>query len=71
MGRQFEHVTPGPEMGTVQGPGTGCTVSHYSTGNGTGCSKNLLPSTEAGGEIGLEPIHPLSLSLSLCSVKST
>ena len=60
---------PGPEMGTGQEPGTGVYCSHCSTGNGTGCDNNLLPSTAAGGEIGLEPIH--SLSLSLCSVKST
>ena len=59
----------GTDNGNWNGTGTGNGVycSHCSTGNGTGYSKNLLPCTGSGGEMGLEPI----CSLSLCSVNST
>ena len=49
--------------------------SHCSTGNGTGNGtgnrRNLWAGIGPGGEMGLEPIRPLSSSLSWCSVYST
>ena len=55
--------------GLGPGPGTGCTVHIAAPENGTGYSKNLLPGTGPSGEMGSEPMCPLSLSL--CSVINT
>ena len=61
--------------GTGNGTWKGVYCSHCCTGNGRGNRRNLWPGTWSSGEMGMEPICPLSPShshyWSRCSVYST